>query len=673
MAHRLTPLLVRLAAIAVCLSALPAAAQTFDYGELEKIFDEPVTTSATGKPQRKSETPATMDIITAEDIRRSGATTIPQLLQRLPRLDVYTWSQSSADVAIGGLNQGASSRVMVLVNGRENYQDALGALAWQQIPVSLDEIRQIEVIKGPNSALFGFNAYAGVINIITNNPAFDTVDAARGTIGSNGVRNASVVRSFRFPKGGLRLSAGFTQSNDTGFHPAFADDRIASAHVATNRTFSADGQVELGEATQLRLQAGVTQGSTRVMYQFPIYLNLATYATQLELTSTTRAGLLDLNISHTITEADPVRSTILNGKIHNPITIVKLSDLFKLGVDDSFRLAGEMRFDDLTTFPEAIGKLHSQDMSASMMWEHVFSDTLTMTNAARVDRFALGRTGPFLALTPYTNDSYNRRTMTEPSFNTALVWRPTEADTLKAIVARGLTLPSLGEFGVANGYAQPITLGGRVPVVVPGRVLIYGNPNLKTSRSDSYELSYERAVPAWGGTARIAAYHQELHNIRDLVIGGPVTLRPPTLTGTFLNVGNAIVDGFDIDLKGKSGVIRWGANYSYEKIRASVPHTFHIYETSTPRHKINAQLGFDVGQWEFDSTLRYVSSTEFLQQTALSQYQAYRVNNVLAVSQRAAYNIAPSWTIEATVNSGYADNPVWGQGFSALFSVVSRY
>ncbi len=672
MAHRFSPILAAILALA-SVQTRPAAAQTFDYGAFEQIFDEPVTTSATGKPQRKSEAPATMDIITAEDIRRSGAITIPQLLARLSRIDVYTWSQGSADVAVGGLNQGTSSRVMVLVNGRETYQDALGALAWQQIPVTLDEIRQIEVIKGPNSALFGFNAYAGVINIITNNPEFDTTNAARGTIGTNGVRNGSVVRSFHFPKGGLRLSAGFTQSLDTGFHPAFANDRIASAHVATNRTFSADGQIELGEATQLRVQVGTTQGTMRVMYQFPVYLRLETYAAQIDLASTTAAGLLDLNLTHNITQADPVRSTVLNGKVNNPLTVVKLSDLFKLGASDSFRLAGELRFDDLASFPEDVGHLHSQDMSASAMWEHVFSDTLTMTNAARIDRFTLGRTGSFLALTPYTNASYDSRTMTEPSFNTALVWRPTEVDSFKAIVARGLTLPSLGEFGVANGYAQSIPLGSLNPVVVPGRVLIYGNPNLKTTRSDSYELSYERTLPDLGGSARIAAYHQELRDIRDLVIGGPVTLMPPTLTGSFLNVGNATVDGFDIDLKGKTGVIRWGANYSYEKVRASVPHTYHIYETSTPRHKINAQLGFDIGKWEFDSTLRYVSSTEFLQQTALSQYQAYHVNNVLAVTQRAAYNITPDWSIEATVNSGYADNPVWGQGFSALFSVVSRY
>ncbi len=187
MAHRFSPILAAILALA-SVQTRPAAAQTFDYGAFEQIFDEPVTTSATGKPQRKSEAPATMDIITAEDIRRSGAITIPQLLARLSRIDVYTWSQGSADVAVGGLNQGTSSRVMVLVNGRETYQDALGALAWQQIPVTLDEIRQIEVIKGPNSALFGFNAYAGVINIITNNPEFDTTNAARGTIGTNGVR-----------------------------------------------------------------------------------------------------------------------------------------------------------------------------------------------------------------------------------------------------------------------------------------------------------------------------------------------------------------------------------------------------------------------------------------------------------------------------------------------------
>ena len=92
--------------ISICLIAAsaPAPADTLNYQLFEELFDEPVTTSAIGSPQRQSEVPATMNIITAEDIRRSGAITIPQILSRVAGLDLYTWSSNSAEIAIRGLN-----------------------------------------------------------------------------------------------------------------------------------------------------------------------------------------------------------------------------------------------------------------------------------------------------------------------------------------------------------------------------------------------------------------------------------------------------------------------------------------------------------------------------------------------------------------------------------------
>src|SRR5471032_1700683 len=67
---------------------IPANAQSMDYGSLEKLFGEAVTTSATGSPQRASDVPANMEIITADDIRRSGADNIPDILQFVAGVDV---------------------------------------------------------------------------------------------------------------------------------------------------------------------------------------------------------------------------------------------------------------------------------------------------------------------------------------------------------------------------------------------------------------------------------------------------------------------------------------------------------------------------------------------------------------------------------------------------------
>ena len=163
------------AALTIALGACPtlAQAQSMDYGALEQLFGEPVTTSATGSPQRASDVPANMEIITADDIRRSGADNIPDILQFVAGVDVRRYSFSDTEISVRGYNQQSSPRLLVLINGRQVYLDDYGRTAWQTLPVQIDEIRQIEVVKGPNSALFGFNAMGGVINIITFDPLAD--------------------------------------------------------------------------------------------------------------------------------------------------------------------------------------------------------------------------------------------------------------------------------------------------------------------------------------------------------------------------------------------------------------------------------------------------------------------------------------------------------------------
>jgi outer membrane receptor for ferrienterochelin and colicins len=173
---------ILLAASAFCLALTtfapsPSHAQSIDYGSLEQLFGESVTTSATGSPQRATEVPANMEIITADEIRRSGADNIPDILQFIAGVDVRRYGFAQAEVSVRGYNQQFSPRLLVLINGRQVYLDDYGHTAWQSLPVQLDEIRQIEVVKGPNSALFGFNAVGGVINIITYDPLLDSTSA----------------------------------------------------------------------------------------------------------------------------------------------------------------------------------------------------------------------------------------------------------------------------------------------------------------------------------------------------------------------------------------------------------------------------------------------------------------------------------------------------------------
>ena len=154
-------LLIAAAAYIVICSGGPVRAQSMDYGALEQLFGEPVTTSAIGTPQRQRDVPADIEIITADDIRRSGAIDIPGVLAHVVGVDVQRWSVLGADVSVLSYDSSLTARTLVLIDGRQVYDDNFGRTEWAALPVELSEIRQIEIVKGPNSALFGFNAAGG--------------------------------------------------------------------------------------------------------------------------------------------------------------------------------------------------------------------------------------------------------------------------------------------------------------------------------------------------------------------------------------------------------------------------------------------------------------------------------------------------------------------------------
>ena len=132
----------------------------------EDIFEEQVVT-ASARSSSEAKTPASLTIISEEEIRMSGAATLPELLRRVPGIDVAEMNPSDTNISIRGFNRRVANKVLVLVDGRSVYQDFLGATLWPLLDVAVQDIARIEVIRGPGSALYGANAFAGVVNVIT--------------------------------------------------------------------------------------------------------------------------------------------------------------------------------------------------------------------------------------------------------------------------------------------------------------------------------------------------------------------------------------------------------------------------------------------------------------------------------------------------------------------------
>lgn len=139
---------------------------------LEELMDVQLT-SVLRKGESLGETPAPVTVITAEQIRRSGATELPELLRLVPgvavaRIDSHTWAISAR-----GFNGRNAGKLLVLVDGRSIYTPLFSGVQWETQDLVLEDIERIEVIRGPGGTLWGANAVNGIINIVTK-PARQT-------------------------------------------------------------------------------------------------------------------------------------------------------------------------------------------------------------------------------------------------------------------------------------------------------------------------------------------------------------------------------------------------------------------------------------------------------------------------------------------------------------------
>jgi iron complex outermembrane recepter protein len=132
---------------------------------LEDLMKMEVT-SVSNKEQTLSRTAAAVFVITQDDIARSGATNIPDLLRIVPGLDVAQISANTWAISARGLNGQFSNELLVLIDGRNVYTPSFGGVFWDTVDLPLENIERIEVIRGPGASVWGENAVNGVVNII---------------------------------------------------------------------------------------------------------------------------------------------------------------------------------------------------------------------------------------------------------------------------------------------------------------------------------------------------------------------------------------------------------------------------------------------------------------------------------------------------------------------------
>jgi outer membrane receptor for ferrienterochelin and colicins len=614
------------------LGAMPptaAFAQSVDYTAMEQMFGEPITTSVTGKPQRASEVPGDLTIITQDQIRRSGATTIPDILQFVPGIDVRHYGIGQVEVSIRGYSTPLNPRLLVLVDGRQIYADDYGRVAWNNLPVQLLEIRQIEVVKGPNSALFGFNAASGVINIITFDPLLDKVNAAQIQGGTQSFGELSAVGTGHIgDKAGLRISAGGLTERE--FAKETATDGIPHP---TYGSVNIDGHWQVSPNILLRASGGQSDAHTPTDVVGTTIINYAERTSYLRFggAAETRVGTIDFDIYRNMAfDKNGTNPSYLNDTL-----VTKLSDLLKLNAANTVRIGLEYRSNRASGSSFA-GAINYGVYSANGLWDWQITPSVDLVNAVRLDHLVLGYSGTLLPIPGRTLAAYNNATITQPSFNSGLVIKASDLDTVRLTAARGLQVPSLIDFALQTAVG-PSTYGLGSPTVVPTSVW-------------NAELAYDRGLQLLDATLTTAVFFQRNTNL--LATGGNtpfVPLAPQVIASSPANVGSSDEVGVELGLSGKTaGGFRWNASYTFASITDDVsgaysPSPTTRYDNGIPQHAVVLGAGYANGPYELDAQGKWQSRfTDY--KLGAQGYQPVYMSDYVSFNARAAYKITENLT-----------------------------
>lgn len=242
--------------------ALPGHAEPLPEDDLTRLSLEDLmqveVTTASKRAQRLADVPAAVYVLTGEEIRRSGAASIPEALRLVPGVNVARIDNHKWAVSIRGFQGLMANKLLVLIDGRSVYSPIFSGTTWALQDTLLEDIDRIEVIRGPGASVWGANAVNGVINIITK-----SADETKGVLAL--ARGGTAERTLATRVGGAMPGGGayrvyakardYDRQGSTGEAPA--EDGLEDVRAG----FRLDRDV--GEADRLTLQGDVFDQDTR--------------------------------------------------------------------------------------------------------------------------------------------------------------------------------------------------------------------------------------------------------------------------------------------------------------------------------------------------------------------------------------------------------------------------
>jgi iron complex outermembrane receptor protein len=538
--------------------------------ELELIKEEESVSIAIGlgREQPISESPSNVYVITDEDIRHSGAIDIPTVLRRIPGVEVMQVTGADFNVSVRGDNQLRANKLLVLIDGRSVYLDVQGEVLWKMFPITLPEIKRIEVLKGPASALYGFNAFDGVINIITKSP-----DEMKGTTiqfggGAYGTISSAAIYANRYKDLGYRLSIGRDQNNQwrSGDSLAFRDHKF---NIQTEYALSGQSKISVSGGFvdvnrydgplvgSLAISQTPSQGYAHVVYERPNFF-LRSY-----WTGFSQPSFIGANPSL----APFIQATDLSGNPHQFLTW------------NSYNIEGQHSIELWAANRLTYGVNYRHNTVSSN-----FLDQFTREDRVGIyvqDEWRVTQTLTAIAGVRYDMDTFINPTVS-PRFS--LVYAPHPNHTFRAGVAQAYRPPTIFE---EHSLSAGITRVPGIPTPFPG--FFQGSNHLTPEKITSYDLGYQ----GWYFKHRVRLRADLFFNhISDLISDTRII---PPVTRSLENGGVADIYGGEAGLEFLATSWLTGfANFSYQEIGQHAGGDGRNAR-GAPRYKANAGLR---GEWE---------------------------------------------------------------------------
>ncbi len=432
-------------------------------------------TSVSKKEQTLSRTGAAVFVISQDDIRRSGATNIPDLLRMAPGVDVAQIDANQWAISIRGFNTLYSNKVLVLIDGRTVYTDSFSGVFWDQVNVPLADIERIEVIRGPGGTVWGANAVNGVINIITKSSADtkgaliaggggtkETGEAMAQYGGDAGSDGAYRVYARYFNTGDGKLPGGLA-AND-GWHTWQAGYR-SDWRPSSRDTFSVQGDF-LGSG------GGATSS---FVFTDPLGEHV------LNNSLTNNSGDVLARWVHTLANGSETSLQVYEAVMGRRETDVDISN-DTLDVDFEHHLGVGSRQDivyglDYRVSRDGLRPLTGYSFRAdpAVRMDNLFA-------AFVQDEIRLARR---LFLTAGTKLDHNDYTGFDLEPSLQLVWTATDRTSFWASAGRAVRQPSHLEYGAQ--FNQAVV---DVPGIGAALVSVVGNPHIQAEHVNDYEAGY---------------------------------------------------------------------------------------------------------------------------------------------------------------------------------------